>query len=222
MVESPIAVLRKYTKALSMALGMRDASTLKHSDRVQGLALEMGDRCGLDPYQLGILEVAASFHDVGKIGIRDSILMKPAQLDEDEWEVMRQHCAMGAQIMASTGLDGAAEAAKVIRHHHEHFDGSGYPDGLAGEAIPLLSRIISIVDGYDAMAITRAYHRGRTHDAVMAVLQRETGGKYDPSLMEIFVELIEVSEYRVLESGVSPVNGAGGANGGSQSDIRIR
>jgi HD-GYP domain-containing protein (c-di-GMP phosphodiesterase class II) len=204
MVESPIAVLRRFTKALSTALGMRDVSTLRHSDRVQGLANELGEVLGLDAYQLGILEVAATFHDVGKIGIRDSILMKPAQLDEDEWEVMRQHCDMGARIMAATELEGAAEAALVIRHHHEHYDGSGYPDGLAGEQIPLLSRVISIVDGYDAMAITRAYHRGRTHEAVMAVLHRETGGKYDPNLMQVFSELIEGSEYRVVDAGMPP------------------
>lgn len=202
MAESPIVILRKYTRALSTALGMRDDSTLRHSDRVQGLAQQLGTRCGLDEYSLGILEVAASFHDIGKIGVRDSILMKPAKLDEDEWVEMRQHCDMGARIMDATGLEGATEAARAIRHHHEHYDGSGYPDGLAGEAIPLLSRIISIVDGYDAMAVTRAYHRGRTHDVVIDVLQRETGGKYDPRLMAMFCELIETSEYRVRDSAV--------------------
>ena len=220
MAESPIAVLRKYTRALSTALGMRDDSTLRHSDRVQGLAQELGLRCGLDEHSLGILEVAASFHDVGKIGVRDSVLMKPAKLDEDEWIEMRQHCDMGARIMEATGIEGAAEAARAIRHHHEHYDGSGYPDGLAGESIPLLSRIISIVDGYDAMAVTRAYHRGRTHEAVMDVLQCETGGKYGPQLMVVFCELIEASVYRVQDSATphAAMAGAQGAGGELRAD----
>lgn len=201
--EPPFALLRRYTKSLSTALGLRDPSTLMHSDRVQALALELGERCGLDLDDLGILEVAAAFHDIGKIGIRDAILMKPAQLDEDEWALMREHCAMGAEIMAATGLEGSAEAARVIRHHHEHYDGSGYPDGLSGRNIPFLSRIISIADAYDAMAVTRSYHRARAHGSIMAVLARETGEKYDPDLMDLFEGVIASSDFRVRIDGPS-------------------
>jgi HD-GYP domain-containing protein (c-di-GMP phosphodiesterase class II) len=210
MIEPPFVELWKFTRALSMALGLRDSSTLHHSDRVQDLARQLGQRCGLDPEALAILEIAAAFHDIGKIGIRDAVLMKPAQLDEGEWELMRQHADMGARIIAATGLEGATEAAAVIRHHHERYDGSGYPDGLAGEDIPLLSRIISIVDAYDAMAVTRAYHHGRTHAAVLEVLQRETGRKFDPRLMALFRELVgngAAGEGGAGVAGEPPANG---------------
>ena len=207
MADMAFIDLRRYTRALSMALGLRDPSTLMHSDRVQGLSREIGTRCGLGSESMGILEIAASFHDVGKIGIRDAVLMKPAQLDEDEWELMRQHCEMGEQIIAATGLDGAAEAARIIRHHHEHYDGSGYPDRLAGYAIPLLSRIISIADAYDAMAVTRSYHRARAHESILEVLDRETGRKYDPELMDVFRDVIATSAYRIAGDTVPPAAG---------------
>jgi len=187
--------LYTYTKALSVALAYRDPMTRLHSDRVLGLAVALGERCSLSGRELGILKIGASFHDIGKIGIPDRILLKPASFDGTEWSVMRQHAEIGEKIILATEIDGAPEAAAVIRHHHERYDGQGYPDKLAGEAIPIASRIISIVDSYDAMAVTRSYHRAKNHAEVMAVLYEESGTKHDPRLLRVFAAVIEASPF---------------------------
>ncbi|EMR13293.1 metal dependent phosphohydrolase [Methylophaga lonarensis MPL] len=188
--------LLKYTKALSVALGYRDLSTQLHSERVQELSASIGEYCGLNRKELNTLVMAASFHDVGKIGISDNILLKPAKLDEAEWLTMKEHSEIGEKIMLSTELEGAPQVARLIRHHHEHFNGMGYPDNLAGEEIPICARIISIADSYDAMAVTRSYHRVRTHSEIMDILHEETGKKHDPELMKGFCKIIERSHHR--------------------------
>jgi response regulator RpfG family c-di-GMP phosphodiesterase len=188
--------LYKYTKALSVALGYRDQLTRLHSERVLGISVAIGTHYGLSEEDMGILRIGASFHDIGKIGIPDHILLKPSRFEPDEWEIMKKHPEIGAEIMAATELEGSQQAAFIIRHHHEHFSGHGYPDGLAGEAIPIQSRIISIADGYDAMAETRAYHHSRTHSEVMDILYTEIGKKYDPQLIDIFCKIIESSQYK--------------------------
>lgn len=189
--------LEKRTKALALALGYRDRNTLDHSDRVQVLAFELAKALGLDEESIGAVRIGAKFHDIGKIGIPDHVLMKPGRLDDQDWEVMHQHPLIGEQIVISTELDGASQTAHIIRHHHEHFDGGGYPDKLAAEAIPMGARIISIVDSYDAMAHTRAYHKGRSHAEIMQVIDSESGSKHDPYLLRQFHRLIQHSAYRV-------------------------
>lgn len=192
--------LLKYTKALSVALGYRDLLTRLHSERVNGLSLKIGEYYGLSKNEANILNIASSFHDIGKIGIPDHILFKPSKLDEAEWEIMKQHSEIGEKIMVGTELDGSQQAALLIRHHHEHYNGTGYPDKLSGENIPVFSRIISIADSYDAMAVTRSYHRARTHADIMVILHEETGQKHDPELMRVFCDLIESSEFRAKKS----------------------
>ncbi|HCI54217.1 MAG TPA: phosphohydrolase [Gallionella sp.] len=188
--------LLKYTKGLSAALGYRDLSTQLHSERVQGLSAEIGNYCNLPSNEINALNIAASFHDIGKIGIPDHILLKPAQLDDAEWEQMKQHAEIGEKIILSTELEGSQQAARLIRHHHEHYNGRGYPDQLSGENIPICSRIIAIADSYDAMAVTRSYHHARTHLEIMAILHRETGEKHDPELMHVFCKIIESSKLK--------------------------
>lgn len=188
--------LLKYTKGLSAALGYRDLLTRLHSERVQGLSVEIGNYCGLPSDEINALNIAASFHDIGKIGIPDRILLKPAQLDEAEWAQMKRHSEIGEKIMLSTELEGSQQAAILIRHHHEHYNGRGYPDQLSAENIPICSRIISIADSYDAMAVTRSYHHARTHLEIMAILHQETGEKHDPELMQVFCKIIESSKFK--------------------------
>ncbi len=192
--------LRRYTKALAVALGYRDLLTRLHSDRVQGISEELGACCGLSKEEMNALGIAASFHDIGKIGIPDQILLKPSKLDAAEWETMKTHSEIGETIIAATELEGSRQAAHLIRHHHEHFDGTGYPDGLASTDIPICSRIIAIADSYDAMAVTRAYHGARTHGQIMAILHRETGGKHDPELMRVFCEVVEFSKFKAVKA----------------------
>ncbi|MGA8147754.1 MAG: HD domain-containing phosphohydrolase [Gallionellaceae bacterium] len=199
VADSAFAALYKYTKALSVALGYRDQLTRLHSERVVALSEALGTRFGLSGSEMEILKIGASFHDIGKIGIEDRILMKTSELGPDEWIKMREHAVIGESILLATGLEGSQQAAQIIRHHHEHYDGLGYPDRLAGEDIPIYSRIISITDSYDAMAVTRSYHRPRKHSEIMEALHRETGVKHDPQLMHLFVELIEDSELRAAD-----------------------
>ena len=201
--------LLKYTKALSVALGYRDLLTRLHSERVRALSVQIGEYCGLSNNEINALDIAASFHDIGKIGIPDHILLKPSQLDEDEWKIMKQHSEIGEKILASTELEGSQQAALLIRHHHEHYNGIGYPDKLLGENIPICSRIISIADSYDAMAVTRSYHRARTHPEIMAILHEEIGGKHDPELMRVFCEIIETSNFKAEKSNPSINTDAG-------------
>jgi HD-GYP domain-containing protein (c-di-GMP phosphodiesterase class II) len=191
--------LHRYTKALSVALGHRDLYTRVHSDRVVALSQAIGVELGMSEPQLGILRVSATFHDIGKIGVPDHILLKPGRLDDAETAVMQRHSAIGEDIVISTEIEGAAEAALIIRHHHERYDGAGYPDRLSGEDIPLCSRIIGIADSYDAMSTTRAYHPAKTHSAIMAVLREEEGGKHDRKLMDLFRAIIESSRFKVAE-----------------------
>jgi HD-GYP domain-containing protein (c-di-GMP phosphodiesterase class II) len=174
--------------------------TRLHSDRVLGLSEAIGLACGLTGIELEILRVAASLHDIGKIGIPDQILLKPARLDETEWGKMKEHSAIGQSIMAAVKFTGAERAALVIRHHHEYFDGNGYPDCLSGEDIPVSSRIISIADSYDAMAVKRAYQRAKPHAEIMATLHEEAGGKHDPALFRIFCGIIGASKFQAAES----------------------
>lgn len=183
--------------ALFIALKERDIHTSMHSSRTSNLASEFGKSCGLDLTQLALLEVAARVYDVGKIGIPDSVLLKPGRLDAAEWEIMKSHSEIGSRILASIPLEDISELINVVRHHHERYDGSGYPDGLAGDAIPYLSRIIALADAYDAMASTRPYHKPRTHEQIMGVMCGEASGYFDPKLLEKFTQLIATSSYRI-------------------------
>ena len=188
--------LSQFTKALSVALHERDPYTRFHCERVDQLACEIGIACGLSAGEVTTLRISATLHDIGKIGIADSILLKPAGLDRDEWEEIKTHSERGQRIVCATLLPNADEIGVIIRHHHEYFNGAGYPDGLAGEDIPLLSRILSIADSYDAMATPRVYHRARSHEEIMEVLRSEENVKSDPFVFRKFAEIIERSACR--------------------------
>jgi len=188
--------LARETAAVVRALHERDENTSEHCGRTSGLALETGRACGLSASELATLKLAAELHDVGKIGIPDSVLFKPGRLDAEELRVMRTHPRRGHDILAAIGDEHIARIAKVVLYHHEAIDGSGYPEGLKQESIPLMSRIVSIADAYDAMATVRPYHKPRTHDEVMTVLQAGEHRKYDASVLATFARVIEHSSYR--------------------------
>lgn len=192
--------LHGYANALSVAMHYRDPLTQLHAERVQALSEAIGIALGLPDRDLDDLKIAASFHDIGKIGIPDHILLKPTQFDEAEYEVMRQHPEIGERIMAATQFEGAQHAARIIRHHHESYDGTGYPDNLAGENIPICARIISIADSYDAMAVARTYQHAKPHSEIMAIMKEETGKKHDPGLMPVFCEVIESSIFKSAQA----------------------
>ena len=182
--------ISSFSRALSKALDERDVPTRRHCDRVIELSGSFGRHCGLDANDLRQLRLTAALHDIGKIGVPDRILQKPGKLDDAEWREMRMHSERGERIVLAIGVDGVAAIASAVRHHHEHYAGGGYPDGLTGEAIPFVARMVAIVDGYDAMAAPRPYHRTRSHEEIMAVLSGENGDKYDPYLLGRFAEMI--------------------------------
>jgi HD-GYP domain-containing protein (c-di-GMP phosphodiesterase class II) len=186
---SPIA-------ALSIALDERDTVTHDHCDRVSGLALELGRHVGLSGNELRCLRLAARLHDIGKIGIPDDVLKKPARLTDADWVVMKSHSVRSQRIVLASDLDDAEMIANAVRHHHERCDGRGYPDGLSREAIPVLSRIVAIVDTYDAMARLRLYGPPVPHQEIMNELARVSGTQHDPSLSGKFAQIIEASQFR--------------------------
>ncbi len=177
--------------ALATTLELRDADTDHHCDRVSRLAFRLGRHCGLDDAALGHLALAARFHDIGKIGIPDAVLLKPARLDEAEREVMRSHPLRGEEVLLATGREDAVPVGRLIRQHHEAWDGRGYPDGLRGEEIAIEARILCIVDGYDALTSTRPYRRPMATSAALEILSAESGRLIDPRLFDEFTGLLQ-------------------------------
>ena len=165
-------------ESLSATVDARDAYTAGHSRRVQQLALAIGRKLGLSQAELELLGHAALFHDIGKLAVPDSVLLKPSKLTEEEWVLMQRHAEEGAHIIHRLGfLDDAVPA---IRHHHERFDGQGYPDSARGEEIPLGARIIHVADAFDSMLTTRVYRPARPAHEAMAELRRNAGTQFCP------------------------------------------
>ncbi len=173
--------------AFVTALEVRDLYTRKHSTRVAKYAHMIAEEMGCTEEELDVINVAGSLHDIGKIGIRDDILLKPGRLTGEEYEKIKEHPVIGADIISKLGLwDREME---IIRHHHERFDGKGYPDGLKGEEIPKLARIMSVADCYDAMASDRAYRRKMDKQDVLAVISKNSGTQFDPAAVDAFLRV---------------------------------
>jgi len=182
-------ILEMSVRALLKALECKDDYTFGHSMRVAFYSLQLGKEYGLNDEQMYDLELAALFHDIGKIGVPDSVLLKPARLDEDEFLKMKKHPELSAEILK--GFAPFEEAAKFAKHHHERYDGRGYPDGMAGEDIPLYSRIILIADTFDAMTSTRPYRKGLPYEVAFEELREFAGSQFDPNLVEFFIKAME-------------------------------
>jgi len=188
--------LARETAAVIRALRERDENTSAHCGRTCALSVETGKACGLSSSDLATLKLAAELHDIGKIGIPDRVLLKPGRLDDEEMRIMRTHSRRGHDILASIADDQIAAVATVVLHHHEAVDGNGYPDGLKGEAIPILSRIVCVVDSYDAIATVRPYHKPKLHAEVMRMLFEGEARKYDAHVLTAFESVIKHSGYR--------------------------
>ncbi|MDT4895106.1 MAG: cyclic di-GMP phosphodiesterase [Acidobacteriota bacterium] len=175
---------RSTLKALTAALETRDAETHGHSERVLTFSLRLGRELGLDKAQMTALEFGALLHDIGKIGVPDAILRKPAKLDEAEWAKMREHPLHGQAILRE--IEFLEGAARVVAQHHERWDGSGYPLGLRGREIDLNARIFAVADAFDAMISDRVYRRGRSYEVAAAELDAWAGRQFDPHVVEAF------------------------------------
>ena len=172
---------------MNNTLRVHDAETARHCARVAERALQLGRASGLDKHDLLILGCAAYLHDIGKITIPQQILNKPGLLNAREWAVIQTHSAQGeALIRAQTDIPFADEIAHIVRHHHERWDGGGYPDGLREETIPLLSRILLVVDSYDAIVSNRPYRGAKQQSEALMTLTAASASKFDPTILHTF------------------------------------
>jgi putative two-component system response regulator len=175
--------------ALARMVEAKDEYTGDHCTRLAHNAVVFGEALGLGSHELMALRRAGVLHDIGKLGIPESILKKRGPLDAAEWDIMRQHTCIGAALCEP--LKSMRLTAPIVRHHHEHWDGSGYPHGLAGEAIPLLARVFQIVDIFDALSFPRPYKPALPVQQVITILVEENArGWRDPALMPVFLELL--------------------------------
>jgi putative nucleotidyltransferase with HDIG domain len=176
-------------ESLNATVDAKDPATAGHSRRVQRIALALGGELGLTPLQLDALRFGALFHDIGKIAVPDAILVKPGKLDHDEYARMKTHSAEGARIVEKFGR--LREAVPIILHHHERWDGAGYPHGLAGEDIPLAAAIVGLADAWDAMTTDRPYHRALTIAEAFAEVSAGRGRQFSPAVVDAFYRTAE-------------------------------
>lgn len=183
--ESVLFTLAKMVEA-------RDPTTGEHCNRLVLTSLNLGRELGLDEHDLAALKKGAILHDIGKIAIPDEILLKPGPLTDQEWVVMRRHAEIGANLCMQ--LKSIRDAVPIIRHHHEHWDGSGYPDGLRGEEIPLVARVFQFADIYDALRHMRSYSAAMSIDEIVRIFEHELAlGWRDPAIGEIFLRMLRES-----------------------------
>jgi len=175
---------RSTLKALTAALETRDSETHGHSERVVTYSLRLGREYGLSSEEMKALEFGSLLHDIGKIGVPDSILRKPAKLTEEEWVRMREHPLHGQQILR--GIEFLQGASRVVAQHHEKWDGTGYPLGLRKEEIDICARIFSVADAFDAITSDRVYRRGKSYEAASQELDDWAGRQFDPKVVEAF------------------------------------
>ena len=183
-LESVESAYRSTLQALTAALETRDAETHGHSERVVTFSLRLGREYGLSAAELKALEFGSLLHDIGKIGVPDAILRKPAKLTDEEWVRMREHPAHGQQILR--GIKFLEGAARVVAQHHEQWDGSGYPLGLTGEDIDICARIFSVADAFDAITSDRVYRKGRDYEAAVAELDEWANRQFFPKVVAAF------------------------------------
>lgn len=187
LYESIFLNLHDSLRALVKALEAKDHYTKEHSERVTALALNLANHLGLSETEIESLRFAGHLHDIGKVGIQDKILLKPGRLTPEEYEVIKRHPLIGAEIVGHISL--LRDEVLIIKHHHERWDGKGYPDGLAGEEIPFLARILAVADTYDAMTSNRPYRPPLSHEVALREIRQNSGTQFDPLVVEAFLDL---------------------------------
>jgi HD-GYP domain-containing protein (c-di-GMP phosphodiesterase class II) len=177
---------REALAALVDVVELRDPYTAGHSRRVAASARDLAIWMGLTGEEADLIDTAGRVHDLGKVAMSPLLLSKQGPLDEDEWRQVRQHPVNGAAVLER--FAGYRECSVLVRHHHERWDGAGYPAGLGGEAIPLGARILAVADAFDAMTSTRSYRSAQGPDAAMRILERGAGAQWDSRVVQAFVE----------------------------------
>lgn len=179
----------RLVETLSYVLGTRDEYTGNHSSNVHKISLLAADYLSLDIEQKKELHIAAGLHDIGKVGISDAVLNKPGKLTEEEYEIIKSHPVLGEKILSN--IESFNSIKQIVSHHHERYDGFGYPDGLKGEEIPYLARIVAIADTYDAITTTRPYRASLGREYAREQLLKGKGSQFDPELVDVFVQMID-------------------------------
>ena len=176
-------------ETLRFAVEAKDTYTRGHSDRVSEYSVLIGQKLGLTEDQIKTLRIGGLFHDIGKIGIPDSILLKPSKLSDDEYSQIKNHPAIGAHILGSADI--FKDIIPIVKHHHEKYDGTGYPGMLKGEEIPYLARIAAVADTFDAMTSKRTYRDALPLETVIAEFERCRGTQFDPKLDDVFLDILK-------------------------------
>ncbi len=176
---------------LAKAAEYRDEHTGYHIQRVSHYCVAIGTYLGLDNEALEVLKYASPLHDIGKLGIPDAILLKPGALTKEEWEIMKLHTTIGAQILSGSKIRYLKAAEKIALYHHEKWDGTGYPEGLKGEKIPLFARITAIADVFDALTTDRPYRKALSVEDALQIIKNERGSHFDPQIVDIFFKIKE-------------------------------
>jgi putative two-component system response regulator len=184
---------------LAAAAEFRDEDTAAHLRRISGYSVVLGRRLGMSMEDVGLLEQASPMHDIGKIGVPDSILLKPGRLTTKEFEVVKGHSEMGAKILSNPSSSLLQMAQTVARWHHERWDGSGYPYGLQGDDIPLVARIVALADVFDALACKRCYKDAISLEDAFKIIRNQSGKHFDPTVVEAFLAAAE--EMRAIYEG---------------------
>ena len=187
-------------EALATAIDAKDQTTHCHVRRVQIYAAGMGEVLGLSKAEIAALKAGALLHDIGKLAVPAHIINKPGRLTPAEFEKMKIHTTVGAQILSR--VDFPYPVTPIVRHHHEQWDGLGYPDGLKGEQIPITARIISVVDCFDSVREDRPFRRGMTRDEAIALLLRGSGTHFDPNVVELFIKHLPRFEAQIAALGL--------------------
>jgi HD-GYP domain-containing protein (c-di-GMP phosphodiesterase class II)/CheY-like chemotaxis protein len=177
-------------ESMALLLEARDVYTQCHSQRVRDISIAIARAQGMPQSDIDILRLGAAFHDIGKVGVPDQVLNKPSRLNDDEWELIRRHPAIGYGVLEPIHFLAQGHL-EVVRGHHERIDGHGYPDGLSGSDVTPLMRITAVADSYDAMAADRAYRKALPRDTIVEEMKKGSGGQFDPKVVNILFELLE-------------------------------
>lgn len=184
-------------ETLRNTVEVKDVYTKGHSDRVSEYSLLIGEKLNLSPEEMKTLKIGALFHDIGKIGIPDAILLKDGKLTDDEYSEIKNHPAIGAHILSNASL--FADIIPIVKHHHERFDGRGYPGKLVGTQTPLLARIVAVADTFDAMTSRRSYRNALDYEYTKNEIKACSGTQFDPEIASVFVDILENEKDKILK-----------------------
>ncbi len=188
LTQEEVRTFQNTVELLYQLIGARQHDMMMHLHSVEDYALPVARRLGFDEGEKTDLQVAAAFHDIGKLAVDEAVLYKPGPLNKEEWEVMRQHPVIGARIVGT--VKGWENAADGVLYHQERVDGNGYPEGLSGKQIPIIARIVTVADAYDAMTSERAYKTAISRQEAIQELEDNKGTQFDPEVVDAFVSII--------------------------------